>query len=99
MLNLVYDTCTSYSHQVKLTSTPCRFHWTARWTRSDLQRAQNQSDVDDDDDNVYDDYDDDDGDDDDDNGVTFNEAGKSYQSDRLSSEKFFPHFFVYCRRF
>ena len=24
--------------------------------------------------------------------VTFNEAGKSYQSDRLSSEKFFPHF-------
>ena len=54
------------TNQVKLTSTPCRSHWTARWTRSDLQRAQNQSDVDDDDDNVYDDYDDDDGDDDDD---------------------------------
>ena len=27
-------------------------------------------------------------------GVTFNEAEKSYQSDRLSSEKSFPHFFV-----
>ena len=26
--------------------------------------------------------------------VTFNEAEKSYQSDRLSSEKSFPHFFV-----
>ena len=27
------------------------------------------------------------------NGVTFKEAEKSYQSDRLSLEKFFPHFF------
>ena len=31
--------------------------------------------------------------------VTFKEAEKSYQSDRLSLEKFFPHFFVYLRRF
>ena len=31
--------------------------------------------------------------------VTFEEAEKSYQSDRLSLEKFFPHFFVYLRRF
>ena len=55
------------TNQVKLTSTPCRSHWTARWTRSDLQRAQNQSDDDDDDDD--DDVDDDDDDDDDGDGV------------------------------